>query len=88
MTYNAIKIGLKIKQARKQKGLTQTELAAILGLKKAAISKYEKGQIKKIPFVIRAILVKVLDLNYQDLCLEQEYNKLLSVMKLESDNEI
>ena len=88
MTYNAIKIGLKIKQARKQKRLTQTELADILGLKKSAISKYEKGRIKKIPFVIRAILVKVLDLNYQDLCLEQEYNKLLSVMKLESDNEI
>ena len=35
----------KIKELRKQKHLTQEELGEILGVKKAAIQKYEKGEI-------------------------------------------
>ncbi len=35
-------IGEKIKKARKDKGMTQVQLAMCLGVKSAAISKYEK----------------------------------------------
>ena len=51
--YKAADIGKLIKQARKTKGLTQTELGNRLGLKKAAISKYEKGQILNIPLELQ-----------------------------------
>ena len=37
--------GTKIKELRKQKHLTQEELGEMLGVKKAAIQKYEKGEI-------------------------------------------
>lgn len=38
----------KIKYLREQKGLTQEELGNLLGLKKAAINKYETGVVKSI----------------------------------------
>lgn len=37
--------GTKIKELRKQRGWTQEELGEKLGVKKAAIQKYEKGEI-------------------------------------------
>jgi transcriptional regulator with XRE-family HTH domain len=37
--------GTKIKELRKAKNLTQEELGELLGVKKAAIQKYEKGEI-------------------------------------------
>lgn len=78
MTYDAIKIGLKIKQARKQKRLTQADLADILGLKTAAISKYETGKIKQIPFETRLKIVHILGLNFQDVGFAGTYNKSLA----------
>lgn len=43
-----MKIGEKIKQLRLEKGLTQEELGLILGVKKAAIQKYESGQVQNL----------------------------------------
>lgn len=43
MTPQKIIIGENIKRIRKQKGLTQQQLADVLNVKRAAISKYEKG---------------------------------------------
>ncbi len=37
--------GEKIKQLRTQKGLSQEELGSLVGVKKAAINKYEKGNV-------------------------------------------
>lgn len=37
--------GTKIKELRKAQGMTQEELGELLGVKKAAIQKYEKGEI-------------------------------------------
>lgn len=37
--------GTEIKELRKARGMTQEELGALLGVKKAAIQKYEKGEI-------------------------------------------
>ena len=40
--------GERIKQLRKDKGLTQEELANMLGLKDSAIAKYENGRVENI----------------------------------------
>lgn len=47
--YNAFKLGVLIKQARKEKGLTQEELAKLAGTNKSYISKLEKD-LKDIRF--------------------------------------
>ncbi len=41
-------VGERIKQLRKEKGLTQTELGELLGVKKAAVQKYESGQVQNL----------------------------------------
>lgn len=41
-------MGERIKQLRKEKGLTQEELGKYIGVKKAAIMKYEKGNVKNM----------------------------------------
>lgn len=40
-----MKTGTLIKELRKSKGMTQEELGELLGVKKAAVQKYEKGEI-------------------------------------------
>lgn len=41
-------VGLTIKKLRQEKGLTQEELGALLGVKKAAVQKYESGQVQNL----------------------------------------
>ena len=41
-------IGVTIKKLRQEKGLTQEELGTLLGLKKAAVQKYESGQVQNL----------------------------------------
>lgn len=41
-------MGDRIKKLRKEKGLTQEELGKYIGVKKAAIMKYEKGNVKNM----------------------------------------
>ena len=41
-------IGERIKQLRKEQKLTQEELGILLGVKKAAVAKYENGTVKNI----------------------------------------
>lgn len=43
-----MEIGHKIKQARKEKGMTQEELGKIVGVQKSAIAKYESGRVVNI----------------------------------------
>lgn len=38
----------RIKELRTKKGMTQEELAELLGLQKSAIAKYEKGRVINI----------------------------------------
>lgn len=40
-----MKTGTLIKELRKSRGMTQEDLGKLLGVKKAAIQKYEKGEI-------------------------------------------
>ena len=41
--------GEKIRQLRRQAGMTQTELGEVLGVKKNAVSKWECGRVTDIP---------------------------------------
>lgn len=50
--------GTRIKELRKKMHLTQEDLGNVLGIKKAAVQKYEKGTVKNIK---RATLIKLAD---------------------------
>lgn len=54
-------IGRKIKQLRKEKGLTQGELGDLLGVKKAAVQKYESGQVQNLKQITIKKLCEVFD---------------------------
>lgn len=49
-------IGQKIKEARKAKGMTQTELGEKVGVQKSAVSKWERGETQNIK---RSVLKKL-----------------------------
>lgn len=64
-------MGERIKQLRQEKGLTQEELGKYLGVKKAAIMKYEKGNVKNIKRSAIEILSNLFDVSPSYLmCLE------------------
>ena len=45
---NQMNFGEKVKELRRSKGLTQEALGEIIGVKKSAINKYEKGRVVNI----------------------------------------
>ena len=53
-------IGQKIKELRKSQKLTQTDLAALVGVQKTSISKYESGSVK-IPVYMLIRISNALD---------------------------
>lgn len=56
------RIGEVIRQARKNKKITQTQLGAEIGIGKVAVANYESGKIKVIPFEKRVKLASLLDI--------------------------
>lgn len=56
------RIGDTIRQARKNKKITQTQLGAEIGIGKVAVANYESGKIKVIPFEKRVKLAGLLDI--------------------------
>lgn len=87
-------IGERIRQHRKEKKLNQTQLGELLGIGTKAVSDYEKGNIKVIPFEKRVKLASILDipltaLLYEDekfsinngVVYDAEYGKLLQFIK-------
>lgn len=42
------KMGTRIRECRKEKGLTQEELGALVGVNKQAVNKWERGVVKNI----------------------------------------
>lgn len=65
-------IGLKIKEARLAKGLTQEELGKIVGLQKSAIAKYENGRVVNIKRSTLQKLASALGLRGSDLIIESD----------------
>ena len=56
-------IGIKIKEARKAKGLTQKELAKLLNCSHTTISKYEQGEIENMPRPRMNLLAEILEVS-------------------------
>lgn len=66
------RIGDTIRQVRKNKKITQTQLGAEIGVGKVAIANYESGKIKVIPFEKRVKLASILDIPLNTLLYEDE----------------
>lgn len=56
-------IGEKVRRLRKEQGMTQEELGALVGVKKAAINKYETGIVVNLKRDTIASLARALDVN-------------------------
>lgn len=66
------RIGEVIRQARKNKKITQTQLGAEIGIGKVAVANYESGKIKVIPFEKRVKLAEILNVPLSDLLYSDE----------------
>lgn len=71
---------MDIRKARKERGITQQELADRIGVNRATVSKYESGQIS-IPFSQVLAIAEALDITLYDLSPEfpQEHKEIMSV---------
>ena len=69
---DAKQIGERIRQHRKKKKLNQTQLGELLGIGTKAVSDYEKGKIKVIPFEKRAKMSSVLNIPVSELLYDNE----------------
>lgn len=68
-------MGERIKQLRIQKGLTQEELGKYIGVKKAAIMKYEKGNVQNMKRSSIEILSKLFNVTPSYLmCIDENEN--------------
>lgn len=92
------RIGDTIRQVRKNKKITQTQLGAEIGVGKVAIANYESGKIKVIPFEKRVKISSILGIDFANLLYENESiplsktiidsagNAVASVNKAKDDN--
>lgn len=56
-------VGNTIKKLRLDKGMTQAELGALLGVKKAAVQKWESGQVQNLKHSTIRSLCEIFDVN-------------------------
>jgi len=49
---NLLELGDSIKRLRKEKSLTQEQLASMVGISRATLSKLENGQIAQVSIVV------------------------------------
>lgn len=64
----------RIKQLRKERGLTQAQLAQKAGLSNGAIGNFESGKRTKISFESACRLADALDVDLEELGLERRYD--------------
>ena len=65
-------VGMKIKQARIAKGMTQEELGELLGVQKSAVAKYENGRVVNIKRSTLKKIADVLDIPPFELVYDEE----------------
>lgn len=75
------RIGELIRQQRKKQKMTQTELGEALGVGMQAVSDYEKGKVKVIPFEKRVKLAGILDISLDDLMYSSEEYEPMLILK-------
>lgn len=56
-------VGMTIKKLRTERGMTQEELGALLGVKKAAVQKWESGQVQNLKHATIKRLCEVFEKN-------------------------
>lgn len=66
-----MELGLKIKKARIEKGLTQQELGDIIGVQKSAIAKYENGRVVNIKRSTMQKIASALNIRPSELIFEE-----------------
>ena len=66
------KIGIRIEQRRKEKGMTLDDIAQEIGVAKSTVQRYEKGTIEKIKLPVLEAIARVLDVNPAWLCFKSE----------------
>ena len=76
---DAKQIGEVIKEARKRKGKTQTQLGAVLGVEPLTILRYENGVFDVIPFEKRAKMSSVLNIPISELLYDNEEMACISM---------
>lgn len=81
-------IGDVIRNARIEKGLTQSDLGNILGVTKNAVYRYEKGLINDIPFEKRILLADTLEIPYNTLGLDTQFRLDFQIYKITNSNEL
>ena len=69
---DAKQIGEVIKEARKNKGMTQTSLSVVLGILPLDVFRYETGGTAHIPFEKRAKMSSVLNIPVSELLYDNE----------------
>lgn len=70
-------IGENIKNIRKEKKITQQELAYRIGKSKSTIEKYEAGKVENIPYSTIKDIAIALDVSTDDICTPVDTTKLL-----------
>lgn len=66
-----MELGLTIKKARIEKGLTQQELGNIIGVQKSAIAKYENGRVVNIKRSTMQKIASALNIRPSELIFEK-----------------
>ena len=84
-----MKIGEKIKNARKAKGMTQEELGQLVGVQKSAIAKYESGRVVNIKRSTLQKIASALNIRPSELIFEESPKETASFhVKVISDLEL
>lgn len=76
---NLLKIGERIKEARKDLGYTQEQLGSAIGVNKSTIQRYETGQIEKIKLPVIESIAKALCVNPDWITLHSEKKELYDI---------
>lgn len=79
-------IARNIVKTRKNKHLTQQELAGKIGWTRAQILKYEKGEVKRMSYLFLLDVAKALDVTIEDLENENLGNEELKDKEMEDRN--
>ena len=75
---NSKQIGKVIREARKNKGMMQSQLGAALSVGIVTVADYESGKIKVIPFEKRAKMSSVLNIPVSELLYDNEQMACIS----------
>ena len=69
-----VNFGRMVRAARKERGLTQTDLGEMLDIHRVSINRIESGA-RGLSFATAFALIKLLEINFDDIEFEEERKK-------------